>query len=350
MARASQPDSFALRRLLTILTLIPREPKSRTVAEIHGDLERAREAQMLTEDPVSRRTVERDLKQLGEAFNGLSCDESRRPHRWFWNAKAAAPAGVPMTPPQGLAHTLAREHLKHHLPKTSLAELAPFFDQAKRALAGSRLHDRWSEKIRVEGLGFHAKAPAIDDEIAAQTTEALLREKRLRVTYAKGDARDAREYLLHPLGLLVRDGVLTLVCTTVETVDAPSKGPFQMHLHRMRSATCLEDARRVPPGFQLRDYDAGGGKAIERAPAVLHVRLHVALGTPFWPEERGLPKQIVTKDATGTVVEADVPNSREFVAWLRGFGPAVKVLGPKELRAHIAKEVRDLAAYYGDGG
>jgi len=355
MPRRPQPDSFPFRRLLTILTLIPRAPGSTTITEILAALERALELQALPETSVTRETVERNLRQLAEVFDGLRYERSGRAYKWFWDATAAAPAGVPMTPAQGLALSLGHEYLKHHLPRASLSDLAPFFGQAEKAVAAFPLYNRWSRKIRVEGLGFHPKVPAVREHVAARVTEALLHEKQLRVSYLSGRTlpgkpRKAEVRRVHPLGLLLRDGVVTLIFTYVDPPAGPpaSNQPEQMHLHRMRGAECLKDARVVPPRFRLADYDLGGGPAIEDVPATLRIRLRVEPGAPFWPEERPLRRQVVKKDEKGNVVEveADVPNTREFLAWLRGYGPKLKVLAPQELRALLAREVRELAGFY----
>jgi predicted DNA-binding transcriptional regulator YafY len=341
-----QPAPLVLRRLQMMLTLIPREPATIGARDLQRRLSDSVDAHRV--ERVTERTVQRDLDMLCTVYDvqGLRRDETRKPYLYYWKKKAPALTGVPMTTAQALAFVMARGHVAQVLPNTTLAELAPFFAEAEEALRSRPLHRRWAQKIRVEGLGFHLAAPKIAPPIAVEVTEALLEEKRLRVTYMKPGEAEAKERVVNPLGLLVRDGVLSLVATPEGKPDA---APYQMRLDRMRSTARLEDARQEPRRFDLAQYDIGGGVGVQGAPATMRLRLLVEKGSPFVPEERPLPNQTIMLDGERTIIEADVPNTREFLAWLRGYGPTVKVLGPKELRHKMAEEIRELARHYAEG-
>lgn len=329
-----------------MLTLIPREPASIGARDLQRRLADSEDAHQI--ERVTERTVQRDLDMLCTVYaaQGLRCDETQKPYLYYWKKRAPALTGVPMTTAQALAFVMARAHVAQVLPNTTLAELAPFFAEADEALRSRPLHRRWAKKIRVEGLGFHLAAPKIAPSLAAAVTDALLEERRLRVAYLKQGEASAKERVVNPLGLLVRDGVLSLVATSA---DKPDAAPYQMRLDRMRSATRLEEERREPRRFDLGQYDIGGGVGVAGAPATMRLRLLVEKGSPLVPEERPLPNQTIAIDGERTIVEADVPNTREFLAWLRGYGATVKVLGPKELRDKMAEEVRELARYYAEG-
>lgn len=329
-----------------MLTLIPREPATIGARDLHRQLAGAEDAHQI--EAVTERTVQRDLDMLCSVYaaQGLRCDETKKPYLYYWKKKAPALTGVPMTTAQALAFVMARTHVAQVLPNTTLAELAPFFAEAEDVLRSRPLHRRWAKKIRVEGLGFHLPAPKVPASVAAAVTEALLEEKRLLVTYSKKGEPAPKERVVNPLGLLVRDGVLSLVATSAHK---PNAAPYQMRLDRMRSATRLEEGRQEPRGFDLGRYDIGGGLGVPGAPPTLRLRLLVEPGSPLVPEERPLPNQTIATDDERTIVEADVPNTREFLAWLRGYGATVKVLGPKELREKLAEEVRELARHYAEG-
>jgi predicted DNA-binding transcriptional regulator YafY len=345
MARGKQSDAQTQLRLTTLLTIIPRGHRNaKTVAQLGDILEAKRVERTYAWASITRRTLERDLAELAAAHEGLCRDEESRPQCWYWAADAAAPAGVAMTAAQALALSMAQEHLRQLLPESNAAELEPLFLAARKALAASRKHAGWSEKVRVAGLGFHAAPPVILSGVQQQVTEALLMDRRCHVTYRGAGASDDKEYDVHPLGLVVRNGAVTLVCTKVET-DRDERGPIQLQLHRMKSAKRLEEMRRVPSGFKLAEFDVGGGEGVTalRGSKAMQIKLLVHPNAPFWPQERALPKQQIGTWPDGRmVVEAKVPNSKEFLAWLRGFGPSLEVLEPIELRDQLADEARQI--------
>ena len=344
MARAANPNASALQRLLLLLTLVPRSSEAKTVAELRDALELINERRRYRWPEINRRMVERDLVSLSGIFPGLCRDEGSRPQLWYWDKNAAAPTGVPMTADQALALSMAQAHLRQLLPKSNLADLEPIFVAAKHSLAQSRKHAGWAEKVRVEGLGWDAAPPAIRPDVQQQVTEALLMDRRCHVTYRGAGASDDKEYDVHPLGLVVRNGTVTLVCTKVET-DRDERGPIQLQLHRMKSAKRLEEMRRVPREFKLAEFDVGGGEGVTalRGSKAMQIKLRVHPNAPIWPQERALPKQQIGTWPDGRmVVEAKVPNSKEFLAWLRGFGPSLEVLEPIELRDQLADEARQI--------
>jgi predicted DNA-binding transcriptional regulator YafY len=346
MPRPDQPVARKVLRLNTLLAMIPRgKRRAKTTKELEDALDSARVARSEPWRKVSPRTFERDLKELAETYDGLCRDDVSTPPRWYWAADAAPPEGVPMTVAQALALSMAEQHLRHLLPKSNLADLEPIFVAARKALAQSRKHAGWAEKIRVEGLGWDAAPPVILPEVQRQVTEALLMERRCRVAYRKPGRTTIKEFDVNPLGLLVRNGTVSLVSTKVEP-EPGEEGPRQRHLHRMASAKCLEDIRQVPRGFSLADFDVGGGDGVTalRGCKAMQIKLLVHPKAPFWPDERPLPKQEIRTLADGrTVVEAKVPNTKEFLAWLRGYGPTLEVLEPTELRDQLADEARQIA-------
>jgi len=57
--------------------------------------------------------------------------------------------------------------------------------------------------------------------------------------------------------------------------------------------------------------------------------------------------QKLTKKKDGSVLlEATVKSTSQLRWWLMGFGDAVEVLGPKDLRSEFAKMARHLASHY----
>jgi predicted DNA-binding transcriptional regulator YafY len=109
-----------------MLQWIPRHPRKTTAREL---AERLR----VEGHAVSKRTVERDLADLSDAFP-IVVDERDKPFGWNWH-KDAPQFSVPgMSPLQALVLNLAHSHLESLLPAHLLQPLEPYFQQAHTTL------------------------------------------------------------------------------------------------------------------------------------------------------------------------------------------------------------------------
>src|SRR5438477_8167939 len=119
--------STSPQRQLRILQLVPRAPRKIAIEALAAALR----AEGIV---VHTRTVRRDLEELSQV-HPLICDDRSKPHGWAW-AKDAAPLLPPtLDPHTALAFLLVAEHAAPLLPSTTLASLAPYFDQAARVVA-----------------------------------------------------------------------------------------------------------------------------------------------------------------------------------------------------------------------
>ena len=73
---------------------------------------------------------------------------------------------------------------------------------------------------------------------------ALLADRRLQCRYRPLDAEEDKNYLVNPLGLVVRDAVTYLVCTLWDYDH-----PIQLALQRIGVAEALDTHARRPPSF-----------------------------------------------------------------------------------------------------
>ena len=192
------------------------------------------------------------------------------------------------------------------------------------------------------GAGGRPPDPAV-----LRAVRAAVRDRR-RLTFAYTNARGRRrdDYRCEPYGVVVAGGSWQLVGR-------------DLHLDAVvRYALPDVGAVRVggpfdrPGGFDLEAYarESLGGYS---AGPVETVRLAVAAGAASSFRRKAYhPTQVVEGevDDGGLVVSFEVEATPDLAAFVRSFGPAVRVLAPDGLAAEVAASARATAALYDTAG
>ena len=247
MAHKKSNTNATLLRQWKMLRHIPRLPRKISTAAL---MEKLRAADF----EVDLRTIQRDLNKLSEVLP-LTSDQAK-PQGWSWKENADQFDIPGMEPQVALAFQMAEGHLQNVLPKSTLDFLQPWFSTGKNVLDehGNGL-SKWHDKVRVLPRGIPQRAPEISGEVAAAVYQAVLQEKQLKLTYvANTEIPEPREYIIHPLALVVRDRVIYLVCIFDGYTD-----PRQLALHRIRQAEILEASCQRPEAFSVDAYIAEWG-------------------------------------------------------------------------------------------
>lgn len=341
MAR-SGPVADTVERLFTILRIIPREPRRIDAAGIER---RLRDEGIR----VSRRSVQRDLERIAARMTALQAVAEGRRLWWSWMKDA------PMVevPGMGLAAAvtleMVRRHLLASLPRSTVKSLRPWFDRSQEVLAeqAGKAMARWPKKVRVVPRGLPLRPPDVDEAVLDAVSAALLEERRLILSYKPRGAARAKDYELHPLALVVRDGVVTLLATARDYDDV-----LRFVLHRATSASVSPLASRRLPGFDLdaflADGGAGfpfGGRPVRLVADVDRETARTLLETALSDDQRLVEREDGTFRLTATV-----PDTLELRAWIRSYGPSMEVISPAALRAEVARDARALAKRYGGRG
>ncbi|ROO23727.1 helix-turn-helix transcriptional regulator [Salinisphaera orenii] len=325
-------------RQWTMLRLIPRHPRVASTREVHQALE----SEGFDTTP---RTVERDLDKLSSIF-GYTSDTAGRTNHWFWPGDFKSIDIPGLEPNTALAFNLAEQHLAELLPPSTLQLLAPYFARARDILqsdSARRLHD-WTDKIRVLGTGPQLAAAEIDVDIQRAMYDALLHERRVEITYSPRHGGETKTYHFSPLGLVSREGVIYLVGPLWNYANV-----VQLALQRVRTLTPLGTDCHWPEGFDLDDY-IGSEQGFSyptgegRIELVLEMdndaALHLA-ERPLSTDQRITPAEEDRSRVSASVVDTDA-----LTWWVLGFGSAVEVVQPKELRQRVGEAHTDAAAQY----
>lgn len=321
-------------RLMTILLLLPRYPRTSTVQELQEKLAECR-------FKVTARTIQRNLNSLSGMYSLLS--EGHKPQRWCWRADAPLLQMPGMKPLTALTFRLARQHLAALLPANLLGQLDPYLGAADCALGERNPAYRWADKVRWIPSGLALLPPADDPQIMAVVNDALWQEYCFSADYCNQHGIERTFERVHPLALVLRGPALYLLATLDDFEDVR-----QLRVHRFLSAELLPDQpRKLPPDFDLDAYIRAGGFDYPEGEPLLLVALfqrgaarHLR-ETPLSPDQ-----QICDEDDWRVRLTATVSDTPLLRWWLLGFGAEVEVLEPPALREEMATTARRMTWRY----
>lgn len=327
-------------RHLAMLRRIPRAPGFIATPDLRCALESL-------DYTVDIRTVQRDLEALSSVFP-LYCDTSSKPFRWQWLAGAEILDIPGLDADSALVFKLAEMFLGPLLPLAAMETLMPYFRCADRVLAGTGANcGSWKDKVRVLPRGQRLLVPDVDRDILNTVHQGLFYGRQIAVAYRPREKPEPREYAVHPLGLVLRNGLLYLVATINHYRDIR-----QLLLHRMERAELTSESCGRPDGFDLDAYIQSQGFDILRGGPDICIKLRFQATPATALHETPLSQdQVITslEDKDWVLVTATVADTDQLRWWLLGFGSQVEVLEPTELRKEFRGIVSDLCQMYGDG-
>ena len=196
------------------------------------------------------------------------------------------------------------------------------------------------QRIHIDPTGWNRPDEAVP--LLPILQEAIWRERRLRLTYRRGDG-DTVERQVDPLGLVAKGSVWYLVA-------AVEGEPRTYRASRILAATIADERCERPASFDLaayweqsaRDFKAGLPRyhaTLRAAPEILP-RLRFA-GRFAHVERAGQP------DTDGWV-ELDMRFQFEWEAceYALSFGARMEVLAPPSLRDQVIRAAKELIVFY----
>ena len=328
----------SLLRQWHMLRMVPRAPAKISARELCERL-------CAADFTVTKRTVERDLKELADVFP-IVVDNRDKPYGWSWLRDASSFDLPGLTVPEALTLTLVEQHLRHHLPPLTVDALRPHFRSAARTLSAvddSAPSRAWLDKVRSVPPQQPLLPPRIDEECQRIVYLALMQDRQLRLHYRKRDAAEPTVYAsVHPLAVVQRGGLVYLVCMFAGYEDVRT-----VALHRVQCAEALYEPARRKPGFDIDGYIASGQfGVIAGDPINLRAVFTRAAGEHLF-ETPLSTDQVLAAGADGSLqLAATVPHTRALVWWLLGFGDGVVIQEPADLRDELAGIARRMAAAY----
>jgi predicted DNA-binding transcriptional regulator YafY len=331
----SSPDT--LMRQWQMLRMIPRHPQVITATE----LKRKLEDEQYT---VTKRTVERDLQALSVVFP-LMLDERSRPFGWSWQSDANNFNIPGLSNNEALTFVMVEQHLKMLLPAATLSQLQPYFKAARQHLNDIPRSERirsWLNKVRTVPPAQPLLPSPVNAEIQHVIYGALLADRQLDICYRKRGASKILEYHIHPLAVVQRGPVTYLYCHVPNC-----EGLRMFAMHRIQSATSLEELVEMPAGFSIDEaiaegqFGFGDGKQIK-----LEAIFHHGVGDHLFETPISADQVLVDLGDGNLRLKATVADTQQLAWWLLGLGDGVEVAKPIALRKRMADSIEKMSLLY----
>ena len=291
---------------------------------------------------VSVRTVQRDLQEMSTIFPIQLNDKNPRDYGWRWMKGASIDIpGMDMS--EALAMRLVEIHLKQMMPSSMLEALQGVFSQAKSRLEQVPKPSDWVKKVKFVQPNQALLPPRIDENVQVGIYKALLEKRKIKGYYRVIRMEESKEYVLNPLGLILRGSVSYLVATAWDYED-----PRLYAMHRFEKADVLDEECSIPEGFDLEKAISSGFADFANGGDQVHLQLLCDESKAAYLEETPLSEdQKVSSPDDGWVkISATVNDTWQLRWWLLSQGAGIEVLSPINLRKEIAKELAEASGHY----
>jgi len=325
MAEAKR--SVQLSRIMGLLRELQRHPGGRHYKEIARDL------------GFSERTAYRDLN----ALKGAGWPVHAGPRPGFWKLDESSVPGILFTPQELTALALARQMLTGMPGSPFERPMEAAFNKIKAACDRDGIKALESSDRRIFASLRRSRPYTRGQVWFSNILSAMQGQKTLRIVYFTRERGEESRREVDPYGLVFHEGAFYLVGFCHQRKEIRT-----FLVDRIRVA---QDAGRK---FEMpRDFSAA--EHFRNAWGILRGRVLVKVRARFdrtvsqlVREGRWHATQRLEEGPAGSVIlSVEVAGWEEIRRWLMGFGAAVEVLEPADLRDSMAAESRKMSALYG---
>ena len=336
--KKEKKDRDTALRLIAMLSHIPIEPRSVTVATIQ---QRLKESGY----DIHVRGIQRDLHMLSGKFPLIATQGEGNSLLWSF-IKGTSNQWPAMDVDAALGLVLAHNNLKEQLPSTVLQSLEPVVGQAQSTidtLDKSGYKKVMTKHLRILPRHLQLQKAEIKPEVLSRVFDSLLRKRQLEIEFR------GRRSVVNPLGLVVRGAVTYLVCTFDGYGAEDYRTPA---LHRITQADVQAKDAAIPLGFDLDAVIASGrlqwilDEKLQKFELEVHEDMVAILEeTPIndtqiihpYDEEEGNGWYRVTFEA---------PYTMELRHWLMSMSDNIVVTKPAKIRKEFRELAKMMVEYY----
>ena len=227
-------------------------------------------------------------------------------------------------------------------------ELQGVFSLARSKLDELKNHNNhlskgWLDKIRVVQPTQSLLPPQINLDIQSDIYRAVLENRQILTIYKPVGIEESKEYVLHPLGIIMRGSVIYLVAS------AWDYSAVRLYaLHRFNQITLLDKAVQVPDGFNIDKAIAEGFADFVTQDGAIQLEILCDQCVADYLAETPLSNdQIVKLEADGWLrLTATVNDTWQLRWWLLSQGAGLEVCLPLSLRAEIKAALIEASKLY----
>jgi predicted DNA-binding transcriptional regulator YafY len=326
-------------RRIQTLKLIPQFPSRISLSSMHGHLT----AQGFD---IDKRSLQRDVKGLSKLFE-IESDGNKDIPGWYWNKDAEKLVLPEMEPAVALSFNLVKLFLDRFMPPSTLEDLSGHFQHAEKILSSlSTNHlSNWSGKVALVSRNQPLLAPTVHSDVLNTVYTALLSETQIKAHYQPRN-QEPRDYTINPLGIVVVDQIIYLVCTLWEYPDIK-----QLALHRFGEAELLATSIIPQPDFSLEKYIHEGAFEYliddgEENKIRLVAKVNKSIAKHLSESRLSDTQRLEATDNEMYLLEATVKNTQQLRWWILGFGDGIEVIEPLELREEFVVIAKELNSMY----
>lgn len=323
-------------RQIKVLALIPQLPASTTVSEVHNEIKNYG-------FEVTAKTIERDLIALSRFFP-ITAVECSKPYRWsFSEIKMESILNLSLE--MALMLDLVKEHSQGLLPAFIFDYLSPYFKQADKELSAlsSNSLSSWGDKIHLVHDSLSFQGPKQDQVITNKLYSAVMQEKKIVANYcARG--KTAKEYLLNPLGIVLKGSLTYLVCTSGEHENL-----LQFLVNRFNSVEVMNE--KILESIQcldVKEYIEQGGFSILRSSEKIKfvARITKIRGWHLFETPLSEDQEIIEDQEDSFLLKATLADSQHLLWWVLSLGSRIEVIKPESLRNLVIGQMNEMVKQY----
>tara|TARA_B110000211_G_C14093327_1_gene560865 strand:- start:17590 stop:18765 length:1176 start_codon:yes stop_codon:yes gene_type:complete len=316
----------AITRILTMLKHIPVQHKYILTTDLYDKIK--------DEFPVSKRTVERDLMKLTDVFD-LTFGESPEGNKWSFALDSAHHFIPSISIEEALSLKLVEEHLKQYLPSQTFEKLNSLFKKSHQVLAKDGALNKLPNLVLSVPQALKIVPSNVNQSFIDKIFEALLSSNMLLIKYHE----NPKSYLIKPLGILVRDYKLVLVCQYDGFNNIRN-----LLVHRLKAVE--PSTHTFVHNFNLQAYVDKNSAAVSLNGDDICLSMEVKGYVKDLLNESVLShKQYITPiDSTWSHVDVKLPHTLELENWLQSQLHNIKIISPKNLKYRVLEKVKSSLA------
>lgn len=293
----------------------------------------------------TRRTVYRDLEAL--QAGGFPITSEIRENRSYWRILNPDRQRVPLSfsLPELMALYFGRDLLKTYRGTVFYDAVESLLSKIKATLPPPYLDylDRFRNRLNAGPTprkDYARLGPTI-----AMLNQAIVEERKIRMTYFSMGRGKQSQRTVHPYGLRHVEETLYLIgyCDLRRAMRT-------FAVDRIRAVEVTEEGFELPDTVDLQAFLQDSFGIFQGPPVTVEIRFLESVAG-YIRERNWHPSQRLTEQIDGSLIfRARVAGIEEISHWVLRWGDGAQVLAPAALRRLVARHASRMAAYYAADG
>jgi len=296
--------------------------------------------ELAEEFAVTKRTLYRDLKALGEAGYPLLSEVVEGTTYWKLEPSFKRVPPVTFTMNELMALYFSRKLFVSPGGPPFQPDLESAFKKIESSLPAKHLARLEKIEEMFSPLVKTSKKIDLNRGVFETIQLSLLNQNILRLEYKPRKGNRAFPFEVHPYSLLFYKGEFYLLCFVL------GKGMRHFALEGIKKAEGTKDRFEIPEDFTISEFLKVPFGLFHGKPITVKVVFDKEL-SDYIQRRTWHPSQRIKRLKDGrTLFSMRASGKEEIKAWILSFGPKAKLLSPKSLRKEIQEDISRTLAFY----